>query len=106
MVSEVLEAQAQKMFDQNCVYNEDLGLNVLREPGPDTMRLLLDPLISSYISHSSDGTPVTTDSLRTIYAKQSWADNKSLTWSDVTLLLGMLIPNAGSIEEKEKPRSA
>ena len=102
MASAELEAQVQEIFGANCVWDQDLEVNILREPGPDSIRLFLDPVIRYYSSHSLNGATITTDCVRAVYTQQKWADNRSLAWSDVTLLLGMLISNAGSIVEKDK----
>ena len=102
MASAELEAQIQDIFGANCVWDEDLEVNILREPGPDSVRLLLDPVIRDYSNLCLNGASITTDCVRAVYAEQKWKDKKSLAWNDVTLLVSMLISNAGSIVEKDK----
>ena len=102
MASAELEAQVQEIFGANCVWDEDLEVNILREPGPDSVRLLLDPVIRDYSNLCLNGASIATDCVRAVYTEQKCADNKSLALNDVTLLVGMLISNAGSIVEKDK----
>ena len=71
MAAEVFEGCAKKIFDENCIYNEDLGENVLQEPGPETVRVLLDPVINHSIGHFANETTVTAGSLRGVYKEET-----------------------------------
>ena len=71
MASASMEEQVQEIFRQHCVWDDNLGVNILREPGPESVRLLLDPVIKQYTNSSTDGTSITSESADAIYGQQS-----------------------------------
>ena len=97
-----MEGQVQEIFRKHCVWDENLGVNILREPGPESVRLLLDPVIKQYTNSSTDGTRITSESAHAIYVQQSWDEHKSLIYEDFVFLMSMLLSNTASAVDNDK----
>ena len=97
-----MEEQVQEIFRQHCVWDDNLGVNIIREPGPESVRLLLDPVIKQYSNSSTNGTSKTSESADAIYGQQSWDKHKSLIYEEFLFLMNMLLSSTTSEVTKEK----
>ena len=87
MMGASFDTNVKRVFDENATFSMSLGEEVLHEPGPEGLCVLLDGILNEMGSPA--GGKIQVETVRGISARGNWAESKSLTWVDMSCFVQM-----------------